>query len=69
MSICTARSWFEVLVAVFALGAAGWWFAASWIARARYGVCSADLPPLMKYKKAAASAHDAFAQQIGRIIP
>jgi hypothetical protein len=36
MSICTVKPWFEVLVAVLALGAAGWWFAASWIARGSF---------------------------------
>jgi hypothetical protein len=36
MNICTVKGAFEVLVALFALGAAGWWFAASWIARGSF---------------------------------
>jgi hypothetical protein len=36
MNICTVKGAFEVLVALSALGAAGWWFAASWIARGSF---------------------------------
>ncbi len=36
MTICTLKSVFEVLVGLFALGAAGWWFAAAWIGRGSF---------------------------------
>jgi hypothetical protein len=31
--ICTFKTVMEILTAAFALGAAGWWFAAAWVSR------------------------------------
>jgi hypothetical protein len=31
MNICVIKDWSDVAVALFALSAAGWWFAASWM--------------------------------------
>ena len=36
MTICDVKSACEVLSAAFALGAAGWWFYASWISRGSF---------------------------------
>ena len=36
VTICTLKGVFEVLVPVLSLGAAGWWFAASWIVRGSF---------------------------------
>lgn len=33
MTVCTIKSVLEVLTALFAIGAAGWWFAAAWVSR------------------------------------
>jgi hypothetical protein len=33
MNMCTLKSVLEVLTALSAIGAAGWWFAAAWISR------------------------------------
>jgi hypothetical protein len=31
--ICLVKTIFEVLTALFAIGAAGWWFGAAWVSR------------------------------------
>jgi hypothetical protein len=31
--VCQLKTMFEVLTAVLAIGAAGWWFAAAWVSR------------------------------------
>jgi hypothetical protein len=33
MNICTLKSVLEILTGIFALAAAGWWFAAAWVSR------------------------------------
>jgi hypothetical protein len=45
MSICTVKSWFEVLVVVFALMSAGFWFAAPRYKRPRCFVCRSSGHP------------------------
>jgi hypothetical protein len=36
MGICDLKHWLEILGAVLALGAAGWWFAAAWAGRGSF---------------------------------
>jgi len=33
MTVCSIKDILEVLTAILAIGAAGWWFAAAWVSR------------------------------------
>ena len=33
MLVCELKTALEILTAIFAIGAAGWWFAAAWVSR------------------------------------